>query len=77
MKHDPSTEAIKGKLATPRSRKVVEAHAGVASVNTDGGAKPRQHDCYKCGPNADANAAFNQQTTGPNERPNVVMVGGR
>lgn len=77
MKHDRSTEAIKAKLATPRSPKVVEAHAGVASVNTDGGTPPRQHDCDCNGPNAAANAEFNQQTAGPKERPNVVMIGGR
>lgn len=76
MLHDPSTEQIKRKLATPRSRKVVEAHAGVASVNTDGGTKPRQHDC--AGDCADANAEFNSNAVaGPRERPNVVMVTGR
>jgi hypothetical protein len=73
--HDKSTEAIKRKLKTPRDPRVVEAHAGVASVNTDGGAKPRQPDSV--GPNAAANAAFNEATKGPNERPNVVMVGGK
>jgi hypothetical protein len=77
MLHDKSTEAIKRKLKTPRDPRVVEAHAGVASVNTDGGVKPRQHDCDNCGPNAAANAAFNEATKGPNERPNVVMVGGK
>jgi len=63
--HDPSTEAIKRKLRTPRLRGVVEAHAGVASVNTDGGVAPRQHDCV--GNCADANANFNQAAQGPRE----------
>jgi hypothetical protein len=63
--HDRSTEAWKKKLATPRSRDVVEAHAGVASVGTDGGIAPRQHDC--AGDCADANAKFNQTAQGPRE----------
>lgn len=59
---DHSTKAILDRLATPRSRRVVEAHAGVASVNTDGGAKPRQHDCAGdcAASNADTNAALAQ-----------------
>ncbi len=61
MLHDPSTEQIKAKLKTPRDPRVVTSHAGVASVNTDGGAKPRQHDCDGdcAGPDNDAlNAAL-------------------
>jgi hypothetical protein len=57
MASDPSTEAIKAKLATPRSRNVVEAHGGIASVATDGGAKPRMHD--SAGDNAATNAVTN------------------
>ena len=45
MKHDPSTEQIKTKLTTPQPRFPVRAHAGVQSVATDSGVKPRQHDC--------------------------------
>ena len=58
--HDPSTEQIKRKLTTPRSRNVVEAHAGVASVATDGGIAPRQPDCAgeHCAANAATNAAL-------------------
>jgi hypothetical protein len=59
-----------GTLATGNAagaRDVVEAHAGVASVNTDGGTKPRAHDCDDCGPNAAANEKFNQQAQGPRE----------
>jgi len=57
MLHDPSTEQIKRKLATPRSRDVVEAHAGVASVSTDGGIAPRQPDV--AGDHSASNAATN------------------
>lgn len=58
MRHDPSTEAIKTKLHTSSSRKVVAAHAGIASVNTDGGAKPQAHDCEgDC--NTESNAKAN------------------
>ncbi len=64
MLHDPSTEAVKRTLRTPRSRNVIEAHAGVASVNTDSGVKPRKHDC-DCGPNAAANAKFNDKAENP------------
>ena len=55
--HDPSTEQIKRKLATPRDSKVVTAHAGVASVNTDGGIAPRQPDV--AGDHSATNAATN------------------
>jgi hypothetical protein len=65
--HDKSTEAIKRKLRTPQERYPVAAHAGVASVATDGGAKPRAHDCDDCGPNAAANAKFNAGTVGARE----------
>jgi hypothetical protein len=54
----------------------VTAHAGVASVAARG-AKPRAHDCGDCGPNAAANAEFNEATKGPAERPGVVMIGGQ
>ena len=64
---DKSTGAILDKLATPRDPKVTMAHAGVASVATDGGIKPRQHDCADCGPNAEANAKFNAGTIGARE----------
>jgi hypothetical protein len=65
--HDRSTKQILEKLATPRDPKVTTAHAGVASVSTDGGAKPRAHDCGDCGPNAAANAKFNAGTVGARE----------
>jgi hypothetical protein len=74
-KHDPSTEQIKAKLKTPPPRHPVASHEGVASVGAPG-IKPTQHPC-DCGPNAAANAEFNQATKGPNERPNVVMIPGR
>ena len=77
MLHDRSTEEIKRKLKTPQSRDVVQAHDGIASVNTDGGAKPRAHDCADCAPNSDANAKFNESVKGPALRPNTVMIGGR
>ena len=69
MKHDPSTEGIKARLAgwqhafvpghpgALKPRAVIAAHAGVQSVSTDAGAKPHAHD----GANAKANdtmAAF-------------------
>jgi hypothetical protein len=57
MRHDPSTEAIKTRLHTAGSRKVVAAHVGTQSVSTDAGAKPHAHDT--AGPNASANAATN------------------
>ena len=57
MARDPSTEAIKAKLATPRSRNVVEAHGGIASVATNSGKKPRMHGT--AGNNAASNAATN------------------
>jgi hypothetical protein len=70
MKHDPSTEQIKARLAGQQHQfvpghpgalpkgKVVAAHDGRQSVGTDAGAKP---DCSDCGPNADANASYNAQ----------------
>jgi hypothetical protein len=58
MKHDRSTEAIKARLATPRSAKVVAAHAGANSVGHDTG-KPADCSGDCSGPNASANAAFN------------------
>lgn len=69
MKHDASTSAVKDRLHNDLnpSRSPVTAHAGVASVNTDGGTKPRAHDCDDCGPNAAANEEFNQAAQGPRE----------
>jgi hypothetical protein len=58
MKHDPSTEQIKARLAAPRSPKVVAAHAGANSVGHDSG-KPADCSGDCSGPNAAANAAFN------------------
>jgi len=60
-----------------QGKPVVEAHAGVQSVNVEDGAKPTQHPCDDCGPNEAANAAFNQTTQGPRERANVVAIPGR
>jgi hypothetical protein len=73
MKHDPSTEGIKARLAGRQHQfvpghpgalpkgKVVAAHAGMQSVGTDAGKKPDcSGDCV--GPNADANARYNEQT---------------
>jgi len=73
---DKSTGAILDKLGTVKdgARPVVEAHAGVQSVNTDGGKKPT---APRDGDNADANAKFNEAAKGPNYRPNTVIVGGR
>jgi hypothetical protein len=72
MKHDPSTEAIKARLAgrqhafvpghpgALKPRAVVAVHAGAQSVGTDAGKKPDcSGDCS--GPNADANATYNLQ----------------
>jgi hypothetical protein len=56
MKHDPSTEAIKEKLATPQNRNPVTAHAGRASVGASG-VKPTQHQLT--GDNVAANAKTN------------------
>jgi hypothetical protein len=61
MRHDPSTEAIKTRLHTAPSRKVVATHAGVQSVATDAGAKPHAHDCEgdcNVAANAKVNAAM-------------------
>jgi hypothetical protein len=58
MKHDPSTEGIKARLAAPRSPKVVTHHGGVNSVGHDAG-KPADCSGDCSGPNADANAAYN------------------
>jgi hypothetical protein len=71
---DKSTAAILGKLGTlaDGARPVVESHAGISSLNTDGGKKPT---APRYGDNVDANAKFNQSTKGPRERGNVVMVG--
>jgi hypothetical protein len=71
---DTSTAAILGKLGTVANgaRPVVESHAGISSLNTDGGKKPT---APHYGDNVDANAKFNQSTKGPRERGNVVMVG--
>jgi hypothetical protein len=73
---DESTGAILDKLGTVAdgARPVVEAHAGVQSVNTDDGAKPT---APRYGDNIAANAKFNETVKGPNERPNTVMVGGK
>jgi hypothetical protein len=73
--HDRSTKQILGKLATPRDPKVTRAHAGVASVSTDGGTKPTQPRADDG--NTEVNAAFNEATKGPKERPNVVMIGSK
>jgi hypothetical protein len=72
MKHDPSTEGIKARLAgrqhafvpghpgALKPRAAVAAHAGTQSVGTDAGKKPDcSGDCS--GPNADANASYNDQ----------------
>jgi hypothetical protein len=72
MKHDPSTEGIKARLAgrqhafvsghpgALKPRAVVAAHAGAQSVGTNAGVKPDcSGDCS--GPNADANASYNDQ----------------
>jgi hypothetical protein len=75
MLHDKSTEQIKRRLKTPQSRYPVQAHAGVASVATDGGAKPTQPKTDDG--NTAANAKFNEANKGPKERPNVVMIGGQ
>ncbi len=75
-KHDESTERIRDALHGKQPRYPVTAHAGVASVGVDG-VKPRAHDCGADCSNADANERFNQSTKRPNERPNVVMIGGR
>jgi hypothetical protein len=74
---DPSTAAILDKLHTHKSgaQPVVEAHAGIASVNTDEGAEPTGPDLDD-GNSAD-NAKFNEAAKGPNFRPNTVMIGGR
>lgn len=72
--HDPSTEQIKRKLKTPQERYPVTSHAGVASVATDGGSKPRAHDCDDCGPNAAANAKFNAGTVGPRETTDAAKL---
>lgn len=74
MVHDKSTEQIKAKLATPRDPKVTTAHAGVASVSTDGGTKPTQPRTD--GGNAEVNAKFNASTKGPEFRPGTVIIGG-
>ncbi|HUI12574.1 MAG TPA: hypothetical protein VL048_03785 [Xanthobacteraceae bacterium] len=50
---------VPGHPGAIKSRAVVAAHAGAQSVNTDAGKKPCAHDCN--GPNAAANAAYNQQ----------------
>lgn len=60
MLHDPSTENIKRLLKTPQPRHPVAPHAGVSSVGASG-AKPTQHNC-DCGPNTEANSAFNEAT---------------
>jgi hypothetical protein len=66
MRHDPSTEAIKTRLHTVPSRKVVAPHDGVQSVATDAGRKPTLHDCATdCGPNSAANAQFNDAAQNP------------
>lgn len=70
MKHDPSTENIKARLAGRQHQfvpghpgalpkgAVVAAHAGAQSVGTDAGVKPDcSGDCS--GPNVDANASYN------------------
>jgi len=75
MLHDKSTEAIKAKLRTPRSPNVTEAHAGVASVSTDGGVKPTQPNTD--GGNVAANDAFNKTAQGPKLSPNFMAVPGR
>jgi hypothetical protein len=75
MLHDPSTEQIKAKLKAPRKPDVIEAHAGVASVNTDGGKPPTQPKCD--GGNCEANADFNKVAQGPPLRSNFVAVPGR
>ena len=77
MKHDASTSAVKDRLHNDLnpSRSPVTAHAGVASVNTDGGAKPTQPKTDDG--NTAVNEAFNQATKGPNERPNTVMIGSK
>ncbi len=72
---DKSTGAILKRLKAPRDPSVVTAHAGVASVNTDGGTKPTQPRGDDG--NTEVNAAFNQATKGPNYRPNTVMIGGK
>jgi hypothetical protein len=72
MKHDPSTEGIKARLAGrqhafvpghPGALKpgaVVAAHAGANSVGHDAGKKADcSGDCS--GPNADSNASYNEQ----------------
>jgi hypothetical protein len=61
-------------LSKQRGRNVVEAHAGVKSVNTDGGLEPRQHDCS--GDCAESNAEFNEASRGPREAA-VIMTGGK
>jgi hypothetical protein len=77
-RHDPSTEAIKAKLAAPRDPKVTTAHAGVASVSTDGGTKPQAHDCGADCDNADANARFNDAMKPAREttRPDQLVAAG-
>lgn len=78
MRHDASTEAIKTKLHTAPSRKVVAPHDGAQSVATDKGRKPTLHDgATDGGPNSAANATFNQATDAPRLRPNFVAISGR
>jgi hypothetical protein len=75
MRHDPNTEQIKSALAKPRDPKVTTAHAGVASVSTDGGTPPTQPKCDAG--NCDSNADFNSKSQGPPLRSNFVAVPGR
>lgn len=79
LKHDASTEAIKDRLHTVQSRKVVAPHDGAQSVATDKGRKPTVHDCATdCGPNSAANAEFNNAAESPSRmRPNFVAITGR
>jgi hypothetical protein len=65
MLHDKSTEQIKARLKARRDPSVVTSHAGVASVNTDGGTKPTQPKTDDG--NTAVNAAFNAGTVGARE----------
>ena len=62
---DKSTGNIMKRLKTPRDPQVVAAHAGVASVSTDGGTKPTQPKTDDG--NTTVNAKFNAATVGARE----------
>lgn len=87
---DKSTDAITARLngrqhafvpghpGALKPRSVVAAHAGVQSVGTVSGRKPKAHDCADGGCNKAANQKFNDAVSNPREttKPGQLVAAG-